>query len=105
MSYDLQLVTPEGIDAERAEAALAAVGVELDDDEGLVEREGLFAQFLVAGGEIGVGIAGDGDADAFRGLVEVVIATAERLDARVLDPQAGVELDRTNLEAAVRAFG
>ena len=73
MSYDLQIVAPGGIPRERAEAALVTAGVELDGDEGVVERRGLVAQFLVSGGEIGVGITGDGGRDAFRDLLEIVL--------------------------------
>ena len=105
MSYDLQIVADGGIPRERAEAALVAAGVELDGDEGVVERRGLVAQFLVSAGEIGVGITGDGGSDAFRDLLEIVLTTAETLDAQIVDEQAGVEIDRTNVDEALEAFG
>jgi hypothetical protein len=105
VSYDLQIVRPGGIPRERAEAALIGAEVELEGDEGIVERGALVAQFLVSGGEIGVGVTGDGGSDAFRDVLDVVLTTAETLDARVLDEQAGVELDRTNVDEALRAFG
>jgi hypothetical protein len=105
VSYDLQIVAPGGIPRERAEAALVAAGVELDGDEGVVERRRLVAQFLVSGGEIGVGITGDGGSDTFRDLLEIVLTTAETLDAQIVDHQVGAEIDRTNLDEALEAFG
>jgi len=34
-----------------------------------------------------------------------VLTTAETLDAQVVDQQAGTEIDRTNLDEALEAFG
>ena len=105
MSYDLRIVAPDGIDAVRAAVALAALGVESDGEEAVVERDGVVAQFLVAGGEIGIGVTADGGGNGFRDVLEMVMRAAEAIGARVVDEQLGVELDRTNLDEAVRAFG
>lgn len=102
MSYDLRIVPASDVEAR---AALAAAGVEVDGDEGVLVRGDLVAQFLVSGDEVGVGITGDGDSDAFRSLLDVVLGVAEALEAEVLDEQIGGGVDRGNAEEAVRAFG
>jgi hypothetical protein len=106
VSYDLQIVAPGGIPRERAEAALVAAGVELDGDEGVVDRGDVIAQFLVSGDEIGIGVTTKGgDGSGFRDVLEIVLTTAETLDAQVVDQQAGTDIDRTNLDEALEAFG
>ena len=102
MSYDLRVVPASAGDAR---VALAAAGVAVEHEEGVLERGGLVAQFLVADGEVAVAITGDGDSVAFRGLLDVVLDLAEALDADVLDEQVGGEVDRSNAEDAVRAYG
>ena len=98
-------MAPGGIDAVRAAVALAAAGVDPDGDEAVVERDGVVAQFLVAGGEIGIGVTAHGGGDGFRDVLEMALRAADAIGARVVDEQLGVELDRTNLDEAVRAFG
>ena len=105
MSYDLRIVAPGGIDAVRAAVALAAAGIDPDGDEAVVERDGVVAQFLVAGGEIGIGVTARDGGDGFREVLEMALRAAEAIGAQVLDEQLGVYLDRTNLDEALRAFG
>ena len=108
MSYDLSVLGP--IDEARAAAALAGAGADGDGDERLLECDGVVASFLIAGGEVGVGVTTLTDDDAaaragFRRVLDTVLALAEELDGRVYDPQAGRVLAAGDAEEAIRAFG
>jgi hypothetical protein len=108
MSYDLNVLGP--LDEARAASLLAAAGAVGEGDELLLEHEGVAATFLIRGGEVGVGVTTltDDDASAragFRRILDVVLGLAERLDARVYDPQVDRVLDPNDVEEALRAFG
>lgn len=108
MSYDLSVLGP--LDEARAAALLAEAGAEGAGDELTLEREGVVASFLIRGGEVGVGVTALTDDDAaaragFRRILDVVLALAEELGARVYDPQAGRELGIDDAEEAIGAFG
>ena len=108
MSYDLSVLG--AVDRERAAAVLAAAGAEGDGDELYLERDGVVASFLIRGDEVGVGVTTltDDDAEArtgFRGILDLVLALSEALDARVYDPQVGRVLGADDAEEAMSAFG
>ena len=108
LSYDLQVLGP--LDEERAAAALAAAGAEGDGDELHLEHDGVAASFLIGSGEVGVGVTTLTDDDpaaraGFRRILDVVLALAETLGARVYDPQVGRVLGADDAEEAMRAFG
>ena len=107
MSYDLQIVAP--VAEERARALFEDAGAEPAGDELLLERDGVVATILVAGGEVGIGITTlGGDAGAptgFRAVLDIVLGVAGTLGAAVYDPQVGRELGPGDAEEAVHAFG
>ena len=108
MSYDLRVLGP--LDEARAAALLAAAGAGGGGDELHVEHDGVAASFLIRGGEVGVGVTVLTDDETaaragFRRILDVVLALAEELDARVYDAQVGDVLAAGDAEEAVRAFG
>lgn len=108
MSYDLRLPGP--LDEARAAALLREAGAEGEGRELLLERGGVAATFLVAGGEVGVGVttaaAGDEAARAgFAAVLELVLGLAEALGTTVEDPQLGGALGPADADEALRAFG
>jgi hypothetical protein len=108
LSYDLRVLGP--LDEARAAAVLAAAGAEGAGEELTLERDGVVASFLIRGGEVGVGVTTLTDDDAaaragFRRILDVVLALAEELDARVYDSQVGDVLAPGDAEEALRAFG
>lgn len=108
MSYDLRVLGP--VDEARAAEALAAAGAEGAGAEFTLERDGVVASFLIRGGEVGVGVTTLADDEAaaragFRSILDVVLALADELDARVYDSQVGDVLAAGDAEEAMRAFG
>lgn len=108
MSYDLRVVGP--LDEARAAALLAEAGAEGEGGELHLVLDGVAASFLVAGGEVGVGMTTLTDDDAvaragFRRALDVVLALGQELGAPVYDPQADRELTPAGAEEALRAFG
>jgi len=108
MSYDLRVLGP--LEEARAAALLAAAGAEGDGEELTLECDGVVASFLVRGGEVGVGVTTLTDDETtaragFRRILDIVLALAEELDARVYDAQVGDVLAAGDAEEAIRAFG
>lgn len=95
MSYDLLILGDGELD------------VEPDECEWI--RGTVAATFVLTREEIGVGVVGD-DAPAaerardFGALLEVVMGMAERLGARVHDPQLGRDLTPADVPLAIRDF-
>jgi hypothetical protein len=108
LSYDLRVLGP--VNRERAAAVLAAAGAEGDGDELCLQHDGVAASFVIRDDEVGVGVTTltDDDAEArtgFRRILDIVLALAEALDARVYDPQVGRVLGADDAEEAMSAFG
>jgi len=107
-SYDLSVVGP--VDEARATELLVAAGAETAGDELYLAHDGARATFLIRGGEVGVGVTTLTDDDSaarvgFHRTLDVVLALAQALGARVYDPQAGRELAVDDAQEALRAFG
>jgi len=108
VSYDLRLMSEGGaLDLDRARAALA--GAEQAGDELYWERDALTASFLLTATEIGVGVSGEDAPRAerardFEELLGAILDLAERLGARVHDPQLGRDVGREDVPAAVAFF-
>ena len=98
MSYDLRVFLREPVAPERVADVL---GAEVDGDELVI---GEIASGVVTTSEIGLGISGAESAE-YAALLDRVLALAEEVDARVFDPQAGVEITRANADESLRAFG
>jgi hypothetical protein len=107
VSYDLRLLGDGPLDLDRARAALA--GAEQAGDELSWERDALTATFVLTPAEIGVGVSGEDApredrARDFEELLVTVVGLAERLGARVHDPQLGRDLGPADVPAAVAFF-
>jgi len=98
VSYDLRVFLREPVPAERVAAVLEA---EVDGDELVI---GEIASGVLTSSELGLGVSGAESAE-YAALLDRVLALAEELDARVYDPQAGVEITRANAGESLRAFG
>jgi hypothetical protein len=105
MSYDLRIVGDAGaLDLAQARAVLGD-----DGDEVLWLRDSLAATVVLTPAEIGVGVVPDAAppeerARDFEELLRTLLALAERLNARLYDPQLGRELGADDVEVAVRGF-
>ena len=107
MSYDLRLLGDGELDLGVARAVLA--GAEDHGDELYWERDALSATFLLTPDEIGVGVTSDDAPRAerardFEELLGVVLDLAQRVGARVHDPQLGRDLGRDDVLDAVGFF-
>lgn len=109
MSYDLRIVSDAGeLDPAQARAMLGGDG-EDGGDELLWLRGSLAATFVLTPAEIGVGVVPDAAppevrARDFEELLRTVLALADRLGARVYDPQLDRDLGAEDIAVAVRGF-